>query len=282
MMKKQPMKRETILALTTLAFAAACGPLRAENESAPPPPPPPPAGEAGAGPGPGPDGPGKRLDPEQREKVKAAILKANADPRVQAARDDMKAAMEDLQTTANKAMLAADPTLGPTLEKLDTARKEHREKLKTEMAKRMAKPDAGSPEAAPPPPPRRPEGEGKGPGGFKREGFRRGGPGGPGGPGGFFDPALKSLPEEERQKLRAAHDKVKDNPEIKAAMERVEKSRAVNREAMRAALIAADPSLTPIMEELQKMIDRWHGGGPHFKPHKGGGGSGSEGERADG
>lgn len=228
--------------MAALALGAACGTIRAEDDA----PPPPPGGSAEARPDA--DGRGPKLTPEQREKVKAAMQKANADPRVQAARDDMKAALDDLQTVTHKAMLAQDATLAPTLQKLEQARAERREKMKGRMKERMAENGERPPGAGPGGPPPQ-GGDNDRP---KRDGFRRGD--GPGPRGG--DPAIGDLPEDEREKLRAAHEKVKESAEVKAAKDRVEKSHGVNKEAMRVALIAADPSMAPIVDQILERFDR--------------------------
>jgi uncharacterized protein YhaN len=59
-----------------------------------------------------------------------------------------------------------------------------------------------------------------------------------------------SLNEEERSKLKAAHQKAMADPAVWAARERLRKARREFREIMRPALLKADPSLQPILEKM--------------------------------
>ena len=66
------------------------------------------------------------LTPEERQKVMAARQKAEADPAVAAARQNAETAMKAAHEAMQAAMLKADPTLGPILDKLNAALKEAR------------------------------------------------------------------------------------------------------------------------------------------------------------
>jgi len=58
------------------------------------------------------------LSPEEREKLKAARQKAIQDPSVQAAHQKMRQARQDFMTAMRGAMLKADPTIQPVLDKI--------------------------------------------------------------------------------------------------------------------------------------------------------------------
>jgi hypothetical protein len=58
------------------------------------------------------------LSPEEREKLKAARQKAMQDPSVQAAHEKMRQAREEFVTAMRSAMLKADPTIQPVLDKI--------------------------------------------------------------------------------------------------------------------------------------------------------------------
>jgi hypothetical protein len=61
------------------------------------------------------------LSPEEREKLKAARQKAMQDPGVQAAHEKMRQARKDFVTSMRAAMLKADPTIQPVLDKIPKA-----------------------------------------------------------------------------------------------------------------------------------------------------------------
>jgi hypothetical protein len=180
------------------------------------------------------------LTPEEHEKLKAAREKAKSDPKVVAARDDMQAAGKGMRDTLHAALLKEDPSLGPILEKIEKAMEERRDKGE----------NAGPPpEGAQPPPP------GAAEGGQRRKGpppgeFRRG-------PG----PRLDMLTEEERAKFRAAHEKVKDDTDVQAARKKADEAAKNLRDAERAAMIAADPGIEPILKKLDDARAK-RGGGP--------------------
>jgi hypothetical protein len=58
------------------------------------------------------------LSPEEREKLKAARQKAMQDPNVQAAHEKMKQAHQEFMTSVHAAMLKADPSIQPVLDKI--------------------------------------------------------------------------------------------------------------------------------------------------------------------
>lgn len=96
------------------------------------------------------------------------------------------------------------------------------------------------------------------------------------GAGGSKGP-LADLTPEERQQLHAAREKVMDNADVKSVRDRMEQAMKARREAEKSALLAADPSLGPILE---KMKGPKTGGGPGMGPK--GGGKALPGEMPDG
>ena len=59
------------------------------------------------------------------------------------------------------------------------------------------------------------------------------------------------LTEEERTKLKAAHQKAMADPAVWAARDRLRKARREFREVLRPALLKADPSIQPILEKMR-------------------------------
>jgi hypothetical protein len=62
------------------------------------------------------------LSPAEREKLKAARQKAMQDPSVQAAHEKMRAARKEFITSMRAAMLKAEPSIQPVLDKLPAGR----------------------------------------------------------------------------------------------------------------------------------------------------------------
>ena len=62
---------------------------------------------------------------------------------------------------------------------------------------------------------------------------------------------LASLTEDERARLRAAHQKALQDPAVQAAREKLRQARREFREIMRPALLKADPSIQPILDKLR-------------------------------
>jgi hypothetical protein len=60
-----------------------------------------------------------------------------------------------------------------------------------------------------------------------------------------------NLNDEERGRLRAAHQKAMADPAVQAARDRLRQARREFREVLRPALLKADPSLQPILEKLR-------------------------------
>jgi len=85
---------------------------------------------------------------------------------------------------------------------------------------------------------------------------RQRGPGG-GGPGfGMRGPGFDSLSQEEKDKLKAASEKAIEDPKVKEAREKMEAASKEFRDAMKAAQIAADPSIEPILNKLQEAREK--------------------------
>jgi hypothetical protein len=64
-------------------------------------------------------------------------------------------------------------------------------------------------------------------------------------------PRWASLNDEERAKLKAAHQKAMADPAVWAAREKLRQARREFREVMRPALLRADPSIQPILEKMR-------------------------------
>ena len=62
---------------------------------------------------------------------------------------------------------------------------------------------------------------------------------------------LANLTEEERGRLRAAHEKAMTDPAVQAAREKLRQARREFREVLRPALLKADPSIQPILDKLR-------------------------------
>ena len=66
------------------------------------------------------------LAPAERQQLMEAHKKAEQDPAVIAAHEAAKAAHKEMRDAMRAAMLKADPTIGPVLDKLDAAMKAER------------------------------------------------------------------------------------------------------------------------------------------------------------
>ena len=62
---------------------------------------------------------------------------------------------------------------------------------------------------------------------------------------------LANLTEDERARLRAAHQKAMADPAVQAAREKLKQARREFREILRPALLKADPSIQPILDKLR-------------------------------
>jgi len=63
------------------------------------------------------------LSPEERQKLQATRQKAMQDPAVQAARDKMRQARREFRDAMHAAMLKADPSVQPILNKIPQGRR---------------------------------------------------------------------------------------------------------------------------------------------------------------
>jgi len=62
---------------------------------------------------------------------------------------------------------------------------------------------------------------------------------------------LANLTEDERARLRAAHQKAMTDPAVQAARQKLQQARREFREVMRPALLKADPSVQAILDKLR-------------------------------
>ncbi len=152
------------------------------------------------------------LTPEERQQLKAAHRAAMQDPAVQAAKAQRDENRRAFRQTMRSAMLQADPTIGPVLDKLRAAA----------------------------------HAEGRG--------DRAAG-------GGRMHGRLANLNDEERSRLRAARQGVRNDPAVAAARQQMEsattpddqrQARRMMAEATRNAMLRNDPSLGPVLEKLRQ------------------------------
>ena len=61
-----------------------------------------------------------------------------------------------------------------------------------------------------------------------------------------------NLPADERQKLQAAHRIAMQDPAINAAHEKLRQVHKEFRDAMRTAMLKADPTIQPILDKMPK------------------------------
>jgi Spy/CpxP family protein refolding chaperone len=60
-----------------------------------------------------------------------------------------------------------------------------------------------------------------------------------------------NLTDDERTRLRNAHQKAMADPAVQAARERLRQARREFRELLRPAMLKADPSIQPILDKLR-------------------------------
>ena len=211
------MKKFTLLSLGLLAAVA---PLWAQDDTQPQPGSPDRHGspwkQRGKQHGPPSDA---KLTPDEQQRLHAAREKAKNDPTVRSLKEANDALEKQLENAMRSAMLSADSSLGPVLEKIKAAR---------DRAKDM---------------------RGK----------------------------FESLTTEQKQQLKAARSAAKDDPAVQAAREKMQNAQGPEarreagrelHEAMKAAILKADPSLAPLLEKLGPGI--MGPGGPHDRgPHGG-------------
>lgn len=144
---------------------------------------------------------GANLSLEERQRLAAAREKAKDEPTVRSLREAKEKVGDQLAAAMRAAMLAADPTLGPALDKIEAARDRAKE---------------------------------------TRERFR-------------------SLTPEQRQQLKAARQKAKDDPAVQAARQKLRAAEGAEarraaaremRETMKTAMLKSDPSLASLLEQL--------------------------------
>jgi uncharacterized protein YhaN len=60
-----------------------------------------------------------------------------------------------------------------------------------------------------------------------------------------------NLNEEERSRLKAAHQKAMADPAVQAAREKLKQARREFREVMRPAMLKADPTIQPLLDKVR-------------------------------
>ena len=75
-------------------------------------------------------------------------------------------------------------------------------------------------------------------------------PKGQGGRGRRWEQRLANLSPDERQKLQAARQKAMQDPAVQAAHDKMRQAHKEFRDAMRAAMLKADPSVQPILDKI--------------------------------
>jgi hypothetical protein len=61
---------------------------------------------------------------------------------------------------------------------------------------------------------------------------------------------LANLSADEREKLKAAHQKAMQDPVVQAAQEKMRQADKEFRDALHASMLKADPSLQPILDKM--------------------------------
>jgi Spy/CpxP family protein refolding chaperone len=133
------------------------------------------------------------ITPEQRAKLKDAYQTAMQDPKVLAAQNTVKDAMDNFRSIAKKKVIADDPAMQPILDKADKSVENN--------------PSTG---------------------------------------------ALSALTPEERTKLHDAFQKVSSDPDVKAGLAKLNEAKKAMNTSIRAAILKADPSLTPVLDAIDK------------------------------
>jgi hypothetical protein len=65
-----------------------------------------------------------------------------------------------------------------------------------------------------------------------------------------WEQGLANLSPEERQKLEAAHRQAMQDPAVQAANDKMRQAHQEFRDAVRAAMLKADPSIQPILNKI--------------------------------
>jgi hypothetical protein len=163
------------------------------------------------------------LSESERQQLKTAHDKViQQNPSLEEAMKAAHQAMEKARKEMHDAMLAADPSIAPILAKIEPPKGE-------------GKRGDGQP-----------SGEWKGGKDWKHHGP---------------PPGMANLTEQEREQLKAAHERVKNDPAVASAREALktaatpEARRAAHealKQASEAALLKVDPTLAPILEKLHQ------------------------------
>ena len=74
----------------------------------------------------------------------------------------------------------------------------------------------------------------------------------PAGRGGRWQQRLANLSPEEREKLKAAHQKAMQDPAVQAAHEKMRQARQEFIASIRAAMVKADPSIQPVLNKIPR------------------------------
>jgi hypothetical protein len=65
-----------------------------------------------------------------------------------------------------------------------------------------------------------------------------------------------NLPEPDRQKLQAARQKAMQDPAVQTARQKMRQAHREFRDAMRTAMLKADPTIQPVLDKLPKGGER--------------------------
>jgi hypothetical protein len=72
------------------------------------------------------------------------------------------------------------------------------------------------------------------------------------GRGGRWQQRMANLSSDEREKLKAAHQKAMQDPGVQAAHEKMRQAHKDFMTAMHGAMVKADPSIQPILDKMPK------------------------------
>jgi Spy/CpxP family protein refolding chaperone len=74
--------------------------------------------------------------------------------------------------------------------------------------------------------------------------------GGPGGRRAHWQQKLTNLTPQERDQLRAAHQKAMQDPAVRSAQMKMRQAHREYRDAMRASMLKADPTIQPVLNKI--------------------------------
>ena len=74
--------------------------------------------------------------------------------------------------------------------------------------------------------------------------------------GGFRQPGFDALTADEKAKFTAASETARKDPKVQAAQEKAVAALKESRDALDAAILAADPSVEPILKKLQEAREK--------------------------